>query len=47
MAENIGMELNLAVGKINPGLPSFIPPTFYTANSGCLITFIEVHHIFE
>ena len=30
MAGNIGMELNLAVGKINGVSPNFIPPTFNT-----------------
>ena len=27
MAGNIGVKLNLAVGKINGMLPNFIPPT--------------------
>ena len=43
MAENIGMELNLAVGKINHVLPNFIPPTFYIKDSKCLHINVKGH----
>ena len=38
MAGNIGVELNLSVGKTNPISPNFIPPTYNT----CIVdTFTE------
>ena len=45
MAVNIGMELNLAVGKIYHVLPNFIPPTFYNyiKDSKCLHINIKGH----
>ena len=51
MARNIGVELNLAVDKINSISPNFIPPTFNTSikNSRCLHSSkcIFEYHIFE
>ena len=46
MAGNIGVELNLAVGKINCVSPNHIPPTFNmcTCIKNCIEAVTELLH---
>ena len=37
MTGNIGVELNLAVGRINRVLPDFILPTFITCSKNSML----------
>lgn len=47
MAENIGMKLNMAVGRINLVSPNFDPPTFnrYIKNLDQVFNFVNINLI--
>ena len=47
MAGNIGVEQNLAVGKINGTPPNFIPPTFNLCKKNSRYLHLILKHVFK